>query len=174
MANMKCPRPKFMDSSVETQIVRSAFSPDTATAPKFDTPISPRDNFRRCIERRNPLWMPNALTDRVMLCPNEVALHDVRGMQIHSDFGRRATEDYQFKDWFNTDWTWVCSAGGAMLTPGTQLLDDITQWEKEVVFPDLSEWGLRILTLQNRRHGKNIWNRSARLLTSSPRTAEAI
>jgi hypothetical protein len=30
-----------------------------------------------------------------------------------------------------------------MLTPGTQLMDDITQWEKKVVFPDLSEWGFR-------------------------------
>jgi len=64
-------------------------------------------------------------------------------MQIHSDFHRNPTEDYHFKDWFNTDWTWVCSAGGAMLTPGTQLMDDITRWEDKVVFPDLSEWGFK-------------------------------
>jgi hypothetical protein len=62
-------------------------------------------------------------------------------MQIHSDFRRRATEDYAFRDWFNTEWTWVCSAGGAMLTPGTQLMDNVTKWETSVVFPDLSEWG---------------------------------
>jgi len=64
-------------------------------------------------------------------------------MQIHSDFNVQTKEDYAFKDWFNTDWTWVVSAGGAMLTPGTQLLEDITQWEKKVVFPDLTEWGFK-------------------------------
>jgi len=87
--------------------------------------------------------MPNSLTDKITLGTNDVILHKVRGMQIHADFLKKATEDYEYKDWFNTDWTWVVSAGGGMLTPGTQLLDDITQWEKKVVFPDLGEWGFK-------------------------------
>ncbi|MCL2366434.1 MAG: hypothetical protein FWC75_05225 [Oscillospiraceae bacterium] len=138
---MKYARPKYRDPSVETQTVRMAYGPNTVTAPKFNTPITPRENFRRSIERKDPLWMPNALTDKFTLGSNDVALHEVRGMQIHSDFLRKPTEDYAYKDWFNTDWTWVCSAGGGMLTPGTKLLDDITQWEKRIVFPDFSEWG---------------------------------
>lgn len=138
---MTHPRPQYRDPSVRTQTVEVAFGAATATAPLFDTPITPGENFVRCIRRENPVWMPNALTDKIGLNTNDVILHPVRGMQIHSDFHKKATEDYEFKDWFGTDWTWVCSAGGAMLTPGTQLMDDITKWEKMVVFPDLTEWG---------------------------------
>lgn len=138
---MKYPRIPYLDPSVKTQTVRMPFGPDKVTAPLLDTPITPRENFRRCIGRQGPVWFPNALTDKISLNTNDVILHSVRGMQIHSDFHKKATEDYAFKDWFNTDWTWVCSAGGAMLTPGTQLMEDVTQWEKTVVFPDLSEWG---------------------------------
>ena len=146
---MKYPRPKYPSdgtggyTEVGTQTVRIAYSPVSVTAPKFDTPVTPRENFRRSIERKDPLWMPNSLTDKITLDANEVALHEVRGMKMHTDFLNKATVDYEFKDWFNTDWTWVCQAGGAMLTPGTQLIEDITQWEKTVVFPDLSEWGFR-------------------------------
>ena len=140
---MKYPRPAYMDENTRTQQVEMVFSAATATAPLFDTPITPRENFRRCIGRQDPVWFPNSLLDKITLSTNDVILHTVRGMQIHSDFHRKATEDYHFKDWFNTDWTWVCSAGGAMLTPGTQLMDDVTKWEKQVVFPDLSEWGFK-------------------------------
>jgi len=140
---MKYSRPKYLDPSVETQLVRQPFGPAIVRAPKFDTPITPRENFRRSISRQNPLWMPNGTTDKITLGTNDIIMNKVRGMQIHSNFLVKATEDYEFKDWFNTDWTWVCVAGGAMLTPGTQLLDDITKWEKGVVFPDLSEWGFK-------------------------------
>ena len=140
---LKYPRPKYLDESIKVQKVEIAFGSDIIEAPIFDTPITPRENFRRCISRQNPLWMPNSLTDKITLNTNDVIMWPVRGMQIHSDFHRKPTEDYHFKDWFNTDWTWVCSAGGAMLTPGTQLMDDITQWEKKVIFPDLNEWGFR-------------------------------
>jgi hypothetical protein len=70
--------------------------------------------------------MPNLITDMYTINCNDVMDAPVRGMQIHSDFLKTPTEDYSFKDWFNTDWSWVLSAGGPMLTPGTQLLDDIT------------------------------------------------
>ncbi|MCF0120762.1 MAG: hypothetical protein HUJ65_03905, partial [Oscillospiraceae bacterium] len=59
---------------------------------------------------------------------------------VGADFKRHATKDYTFDDWFNTNWTWVCSAGGAMLTPGTCLCDDITDWEKQVKFPNFRDW----------------------------------
>ncbi|MDR0490528.1 MAG: hypothetical protein LBH28_04710 [Oscillospiraceae bacterium] len=138
---MKYPRPEYLDPSIKTQEVDMVFSSAVVTAPLFDTTITPRENFRRSITRSNPLWLPNSLTEKISLNTNDVIAHSVRGMQIHSDFHKKAVEDYHFKDWFNTDWTWVCSAGGAMLKPGTQLMDDITKWEKLVVFPNLDEWG---------------------------------
>jgi hypothetical protein len=140
---MKYPRPEYLDPSVKTQTIKMPFSPNKVQAPIFDTPITPRENFRRCIGMQDPVWMPISITDKITLDTNEAIAWQVRGMQLHSDFVKQAKEDYKFKDWFNTDWTWVCSAGGATLTPGTQLVDDITQWEKKVVFPDLREWGLK-------------------------------
>jgi len=135
------PRPQFGDPTVDVQTVKMAYGPVSVRAPKFDTEITPRENFRRAIARKSPMWYPNALTDKITIDANEAILKPVRGMQLHADFMTAATDDHEFKDWFNTDWTWVRSAGGAMLTPGTQLLDDITNWEKIVKFPMLSEWG---------------------------------
>ena len=141
---MKYPRPKFGDSSIKKQ--PAAFG---NFAPLFDSEITPRNNFLRNLKREKPIWFPNGITDKVTITPNEAILHNVRGMQLHSDFKSQATEDYTFKDWFNTDWTWVYEARGAMLTPGTQLLDDVTKWEKVVKFPVLSEWGIEEKAAEN-------------------------
>lgn len=152
---MKYPRPEYKSASVATQQVSSPFIGGFCEAPKFDTPITPRENFRRAAERKNPLWMPCSTTDFQSLLTHDVAGASPHGMQIHSDMKRKATEDYEFKDWFNTDWTWVCSAGGAMLTPGTQLLDDITEWDKKIVWPDFSEWGFEEKAAQFMRETYN-------------------
>ena len=137
---MKYPRPKYGDPGVATEKVTAMFSSAQSVVPIFDTPITPLENFKRAAARTDPLWVPCSSTDFQSLLTHDVAGTTIRGMQLHSDLKRPATEDYQFKDWFGTEWTFVCSAGGAMLTPGTQLLSDITNWEKEVIWPDFSEW----------------------------------
>ena len=138
---MKHSTPEFGNPSVKIQTVTASYSGEMFEAPVFDTPITPKENFKLAAKRSSPLWVPNALTDIQGLLTQSVAGHNVRGMQIHNDMLRRATEDYLFYDWFGASWTWVCSAGGAMLTPGTIVLEDITNWEKELKWPDLSEWG---------------------------------
>ncbi|MDR2357176.1 MAG: hypothetical protein LBD92_03690 [Oscillospiraceae bacterium] len=135
-------RPAYLDPGIKTQTVKMWFGPPVVV-PVFDTPITPRENFRRAISRRDPVWFPNAVTDTQSVMANDVmGRSPTPGMQIHSDLGGRgAAEDYDFKDWFGAEWTWVCSAGGAMLKPGTKLLEDITVWERDLVWPDLSQWG---------------------------------
>ncbi|SHI17516.1 Uroporphyrinogen decarboxylase (URO-D) [Sporobacter termitidis DSM 10068] len=140
---MRYPRPAYGDSAVKTEKVPVLYGSGAVEVPKFDTPISPRENFRRAAARQAPLWVPNSLTDFQNLMTLDVVAGDVRGMQMHTDFRRNAREDYVFIDWFKNSWTWVCSAGGAMLTPGTRLLDDITEWERAVQWPDLSEWDFK-------------------------------
>ena len=137
---MNYPRPEFRDPSVKTQRVKALFSNVENEVPVFDTPITARENFIRAAKRNGPLWVPASLTDLQSLLTHDVAGRCPGGMQIHSDMKRPADEDYLFLDWFGTSWTWVRSAGGAMLTPGTQLLGDITNWEKEIVWPDFSQW----------------------------------
>lgn len=45
-------------------------------------------------------------------------------------------------DWFGQSWTWEEKVGACNPTPGKPLLDDITQWEDKMVFPDVAklEW----------------------------------
>ncbi len=137
---MKYPRPSYLEQGLPIEKTTQLYVGGEISVPLFDTPISPAENFRRAARRNNPLWVPNTLSDMQSLMTQEISPKLVRGMQIGPDFRKLATEDYIFLDWFNTSWTWVSSAGGAMLTPGTQLLDDITKWESVVKFPELSEW----------------------------------
>jgi len=138
---MKYPRQKFGDPSVGTSKMIMAYSAHEVEVPKFDYPIPSIENFRRNAARTNPMWTPASISELQTIGAQDVITEKVRGMQIHTNFRSSENDhDYEFKDWFGTDWTWVKSAGGAMLTPGTQLLDDITNWEKGVVFPNLKEW----------------------------------
>jgi hypothetical protein len=133
---MKYPRPSYLEPGIPTEKAKVLFSAAEAQIPKFQTPITPKDNFRRVTTRNNPFWIPNSLTDFHNLMLQDIAV----GRQIMADFNRKAAEDYLFEDWFGVSMTWVCSAGGATNTPGTHLLEDITDWEKDVRFPVLSDW----------------------------------
>ena len=140
---MNYERPPYKAPGVATEKTKLLFSNIEVEFPKFDYPITPLENFMLSAARRTPYWMPNALTDDQLIMSQELVTGDVRGMQTGADFSRIITENYCFKDWFNTNWTWVTSAGGAMLTPGTCLCGDITQWDQQIVFPDLSEWDFK-------------------------------
>ena len=139
---MRYPRPAYRDSGVKTEIKKSALGGAQLEVPIFDTPITPLENFKRVAARDNPLWVTNSTTDIQTLMAQEVVYKDDRGTQIHTDFrdSRNAIEDYDFTDWFNTTWTWVASAGGAMLKPGSILVEDILDWERVIKWPVLSEW----------------------------------
>lgn len=133
-------RPAYKAPGIPTEKTKLLFSNKLVEYPKFDYPVTPLENFKRAAKRQTPYWMPTSLTDDQLIMAQELVTGDVRGMQSSADFSRIVTDDYTFTDWFNTNWTWVTSAGGAMLTPGTCLCADITDWEKCVAFPDLQEW----------------------------------
>ena len=100
--------------------------------PVFETPISPRENFRRVVAHENPLWVPNAVNDF-----NYVLGGDLSGL---SDLRFDFTERCDWVDLFGCTWEWIPSAGGSMLKPNQKpVVDDITQWEKQIVWPDLDE-----------------------------------
>jgi hypothetical protein len=133
---MKYPRPKYLDPAVPVEKAALMFSDTAVDIPKFDTPITPLENFKRAAARNNPLWVPNSLSDFQTLMYQDLGT----GRQIGPDFHRKTAEDYTFTDWFGVPLTWVVSAGGATNTPNTHLLEDITDWEKVIKFPVLSDW----------------------------------
>ena len=137
---MKYPRYAYKDPAVKTKTIKIQYSASQVEAPVFDYPITPRENFIRSMKRENMLWAPNAFSEMQNLGAQDVVTERMQGRLIHTDFRNRRQEENTFIDWFNSSWTWVDSAGGPMLTPGTKAIEDIADWERELVWPDLSQW----------------------------------
>ena len=93
------------------------------SVPKYNRPITPRENMIRYLKGENPLWMPDTRRDCATICP-----------YVMPDSYARA---FGGIDWFGIDWTYEPKSNAAMVTPGTRRLSDITAWEEELVFPDL-------------------------------------
>ncbi|NLV50371.1 MAG: hypothetical protein GXY20_06720 [Clostridiales bacterium] len=100
--------------------------------PKFEYPISVKENFRRAYKRENPLWVPNHMTEFVNTM---VATLTGAG---EMDWTRK--DPYDWFDWFGCEWSFVPLVGGSMLKPGTRLLDDVRNWEKGVKWPNFDEY----------------------------------
>lgn len=100
--------------------------------PVFDYPISPRENFQRVLKHDKPMWVPTSLNDFNFTMGGELTgLPDLR-----FDY----TERCDWTDLFGCVWEWIPDAGGSMLKPNhPPVLSDITQWEKKIVWPDLSD-----------------------------------
>ena len=129
---MSFPRYDYMQSGVPTVEIKMRFNNTEAFLPKFERPVSAVENFKRAARREKPYWVPNSLTDMQSFSPTD---HISEVVKIAGS--KVAT---RFCDWFGADWTYVVEVGGAMLTPGTKFMDDVTLWEEKVKFPDLNKW----------------------------------
>lgn len=122
-----------------SEVVQMPFSPEMVTVPVMEYPIPIRENFLRAARRDHPLWVPNTLTDIKQVSGMELSRLPAEGQ----DTGRPPWGDdkrVDFTDDFGCVWTYVPEAGGAMLKPNhPPRLDDITRWEEEIVWPDLSK-----------------------------------
>lgn len=136
---MKYDRPPYKDPAIQT-VKKRLMGNLVIEFPKFDYPVTPKENFKLAAARKTPYWMPSFLADDQLMMAQDLVTGNVRGMQSSADITKQVKEDYVYYDWFNTSWTWVASAGGPMLTPGFVLCSDVTQWERDIVFPDLREW----------------------------------
>lgn len=106
--------------------------------PRYNTPITPRENFQRYFERENALWYPgNADTVDIMpkIIPDNIAratVVDTETIDVETEAGGR--------DMFGIEWTYDHAAGGSMVKPGTPAVPDICEWEKYITLPDLDSW----------------------------------
>ena len=131
---MKYERRPYDPDSPNVDKFSNIFNPVPLTIPRPEYPISIKENFERCYKRQNPLWVPNSMTDMTNVM---VAVLTGAG---EADWTRH--ERHDFRDFFDVEWTYVPEAGGPMLKPGTQYLDDITNWEKGVKFPNLADYDI--------------------------------
>jgi hypothetical protein len=133
---MKYVRPAYLDPGVKTKEYTTSafFGSKKKIAPVLDRPISIRENFRLAYKRQGPMWLPNAAIEFT----NEMITNLVGAPD--NDWSRK--DRYDWTDWFGIEWTYVPEAGGSMLKPGTQFLDDITRWQEKVKFPDLDAYNI--------------------------------
>ncbi len=136
---MHVERPPF--GSGRTRKALNAFRPMEAVLPAFDLPVSIRENFYRMARRDHPYWVPFPAAEMQELHMAHLAAHGPAGQQLGPDLG--ATEArYTYRDPFGNHWTWDRNAGGACMTPGTRVCDDILRWEEQIRFPDFHEWDI--------------------------------
>jgi len=128
--DMKYKRVPYMAPGAEYEYVGTSNNP--INVPKLEYPISPRENFDRMARHDNPMWVPNGICDfNFCMCGDLSGLPDLR-----FDF----TERCDWVDLFGCVWEWVPEAGGSMLKPNQKpVLEDITNWEKDIKWPDLDE-----------------------------------
>lgn len=129
---MKYKRPAYHDPSVKFVHKPGFFGFGDSDVPVPEYPISIRENFRRAARRENPVWVPNSMAEF-----NSTMLAVLNGMP-EADWSRK--DRYDYNDWFGVPWMYVSEVGGPMLKPNTQFMDDITEWETKVKFPNLDDY----------------------------------
>ena len=116
--------PKF--SMDELQVAKRVPGPRGSSVPVFSAPISSKENIRRMLEGKTPLWLPSAgeINNLRFMCdPENVARSPKEGI-----------------DGFGVPWVWVEQVGGPMVKPGAPICPDINEWEKYVTIPDPATW----------------------------------
>lgn len=122
----------------ETKIIGTYenINPGGPAMPKFDTPITPKENFFRFVSKdKKAVWTPNEI-DIVSVLPKMIPDNVARGLVDDPEPFDPAKEAGGY-DLFGVHWTFVPQVGGSMETPGKHLVPDIMEWEKYVKMPDL-------------------------------------
>ena len=155
------PRPKFcsdefeptgkMYPGVAASFMGLSEIPET---PVLNRPVSPMENWKLLFDGKKPYWIPKwgwFLSDtnqfRPRINPDNIANHQVfdGGPEFpYGDYG-----DVIKSDWFDLDWCWVGSIGGATVYPGKPKVPDITRWEDFVSMPDLDKMDWDTCAKQN-------------------------
>lgn len=92
---------------------------------KYNTPITPKENFARILNHEKPLWIPSYYADFNFIQP-----------RIMPDAQARWKGG---KDWFGIEWEYEPVTDSSMVKPGTRRLADISDWKEKLEFPNLSE-----------------------------------
>ncbi len=100
--------------------------------PKYNTPVTPRENYIAMMKGQKPLWIPMS-ADVVTILPKALPDNIAR-----SPIEDPATHDP--RDMFGVEWIFVDVAGGATVKPGNPMLLDANDWPDVIKFPDVDSW----------------------------------
>ncbi len=136
---MKYPRIPYKASGVKTQTCMLPMSMEKAEVPIFDYPIQPVENFKLATAHKTPVWAPSALSDFQMVSHRMLFSEKITEKKSEN-FHQGIADKQEIIDWFGVSWTFVEQVGGAMVTPGTHRLKDITRWDVDLAFPVFDEY----------------------------------
>jgi len=117
----------------EFTIAPDAYPP----GPIQNSPITARENFLRFARREKPVFMPFE-SDEVMVSP--AIFPDAIARALCFDNVGMRREDCGGKDMFGVEWEYVPQVRGSMVKPGNPIMEDVTEWESVIHFPNMDEW----------------------------------
>ena len=142
--------------------------PVSDTEPRFNRPITPKENMKLLFLGQTPFWIPE---DSPMMVTADTLGFFPR--QTPDNFATRLVLDggeepcvfpglTQKSAWFDLNWQFVPAAGGATVAPGAPKVPDMAEWERYVSIPNLDDmdWdGMEAMKKQYFSDGKfNILN----------------
>jgi hypothetical protein len=107
-------------------------------SPKYNTPITPRENVNRFFRKGGALWTPCG-GDIVTIIPKILPDNPARAFVF--DLEPFDMKEAGGKDFFGIEWEYIPQVGGSMVRPGKgALLEDVNDWEKVIKFPNLDDY----------------------------------
>lgn len=106
---------------------------------KFGYPLNQREH-ETLVFQRQPWWQATQATDATMFTPDIIPDNVARALVMQGGMPRRFEDHDLNKDMFGVEWEYIATVGGSMVRPGKPFLEDISEWEEKVVFPDIDSW----------------------------------
>ena len=105
-----------------------------APVPRYNTPVTPKENVDCWVKGEKPLWFPTT-NDFVFITPRIIADNVARGFAFEC-LPPLTAEESGGMDMFGTEWVFVPQVGGSMVKPGNPRLADVNDWRKVITIPD--------------------------------------
>ena len=99
--------------------------PGMPPLPKYNTPVTPAENYELIIKGDRPLWLPGM---------NDINM--VMGTFLPDNEARMKGG----RDFFGLEWVFVPVATGATRKPGDPHITDMNTWKEKIQFPDLDSY----------------------------------
>ena len=100
---------------------------------KKDYPISPKENLLRALNQEKPMWMPDLFSS------TQLSPEDMNGGLRDKNAALPQDGDISI-DWFGVKSKWSQVQGSP--TPVNTVLTCVAEWEKEIKWPNLDDYGL--------------------------------
>jgi len=121
-------------------------------SPKYNTPITPAENYLRALRRDGTaLWFP--FSSDCMNVESRTNIDHIARAEIFDMGPVQPLEEKGGKDLFGVEWDFIEVVGGSMVRPGKPMLEDVNDWREVIRFPDVDalDWeGCKINAVLNK------------------------